>query len=138
LHVSLPKLSQNQFIQHAPYCLAAWVKQYFMEPIYVVSLFLRPMYSKFCISKHEILTLAISWGLKKCDCIAMKQGLVEYNSHIHELSKEKDPITFWLTTSRYPAALRNFSVNLYKIKGHAAPVETLFSRMSYCKSKSRN
>jgi hypothetical protein len=30
---------------------------------------------------REILTLAISWGFKKCDCIAMKQGLVEYNSH---------------------------------------------------------
>jgi hypothetical protein len=121
--VSLPKLSQNQFIQLASYCLAAPVKQYFMEPIYVVSLFLWPMYSKFCISKQytldwmirEILTLAISWGFKKYDRIAMKQGLVEYNSHIHELIKEKDPITFSLTTSRYPAALRNFLVNLYKL-----------------------
>ena len=75
-----------------------------MEPIYVVSLFLWPMYSKFCISKQytlewiirKILTLAISWGFNKCDCIAMKQGLVEYNSHIHELLKEKDPVTFCL------------------------------------------
>jgi hypothetical protein len=87
------------------------------------------MYSTFHISKQytlewiirEILALAISRGFKKCDCIAMKQGLVEYKSHIHELVKAKDPVTFWLTTSRYPAAIRNFSVNPYKLKGHQHP-----------------
>ena len=35
-------------------------------------------------------------------------------------------------------AMRRLAVMTFKLKGHAAPVETLFSEMSYTKTKTRN
>jgi hypothetical protein len=42
-----------------------------------------------------------------------------------------DPISFWKTTSKFDFALRCVATMIFKTKGHAAPVETLFSGMYY-------
>ena len=42
-----------------------------------------------------------------------------------------DPISFCNTTSKFDSSLRHLASMIFKIKGHAAPVELLFSGMSY-------
>ena len=49
-----------------------------------------------------------------------------------------DPISFWKTTSKFDSALSHLAIMIFKIKGHAVPVETLFSGMSYAKTKTCN
>ena len=49
-----------------------------------------------------------------------------------------DPISFWKTTSKFDSALRHLATMIFKMKGHAAPVESLFSGMSYTKTKTCN
>ena len=49
-----------------------------------------------------------------------------------------DPISFWMTTSKFDSTLRPLAIMIFKMKGHAAPVETLFSGMSYTKTKTCN
>ena len=49
-----------------------------------------------------------------------------------------DPISFWKTTSKFDSSLRRLVTMIFKIKGHAAPVESLFSGMSYTKTKTFN
>ena len=49
-----------------------------------------------------------------------------------------DPISFWMTTSKFDSTLRPLAIMIFKMKGHAAPVETLFSGMSYTKTKTHN
>ena len=49
-----------------------------------------------------------------------------------------DPISFWKTPSKFDSALMHLATMIFKIKGHAAPVETLFSGMSYTKTQTCN
>ena len=49
-----------------------------------------------------------------------------------------DPILFWKTISKFDSALRSVATMIFKIKGHAAPVETLFSGMYYKKTNTHN
>jgi hypothetical protein len=49
-----------------------------------------------------------------------------------------DPISFWKTTSKFDSALRCLATIIFKTKGHAVLVESLFSAMSYTKTKTCN
>ena len=49
-----------------------------------------------------------------------------------------DPILFWKTTSKFDSSLRHLATIIFKFKGHAVPVETLFTGMSYTKTKACN
>ena len=49
-----------------------------------------------------------------------------------------DPISFWKTTSKFDSSLRHLAIMIFKMKGHAAPVESLISGMSYTKKKTCN
>ena len=49
-----------------------------------------------------------------------------------------DPISFWKTTSKFDSSLRCLAIMIFKDKGHAVPVETLFSGMSYTITKTHN
>jgi hypothetical protein len=49
-----------------------------------------------------------------------------------------DPVSFWKTASKFDSALRHLGTMIFKIKGHAAPVESLFSGISYTKTKTCN
>ena len=49
-----------------------------------------------------------------------------------------DPILFWKTTSKFDSSLRHLATIIFKFKGHAVPVETLFSGMSYTMTKTCN
>jgi hypothetical protein len=46
-----------------------------------------------------------------------------------------DPISFWKTTSKFDSSLRRLITMIFKMKGLAAQVETLFSGMLYIKTK---
>ena len=49
-----------------------------------------------------------------------------------------NPISFWRTTSKFNSALRDLASMIFKINGHAAPVESLISGMSYTMTKTHN
>jgi hypothetical protein len=49
-----------------------------------------------------------------------------------------DPISFWKATSKFNSSLRHLATIIFKMKGHAAPVESLFSGISYTKTKTCN
>ena len=49
-----------------------------------------------------------------------------------------DPISFWKTTSKIDSTLRCPTTMMFKMKGHTTPVESLFSGMSYTKTKTCN
>ena len=49
-----------------------------------------------------------------------------------------DPISFWKTISKFDSSLRRLATMIFKMKGHAAPVESLFSGMSDTKTKTCN
>ena len=49
-----------------------------------------------------------------------------------------DPISFWKTTSKFDSSLSHLATMIFRMKGHAAPIETLFSGMSYTKTKTCN
>ena len=46
-----------------------------------------------------------------------------------------DPISFWKATSKFDSSVSCLAIMIFKVKGHAAPVESLFSGMSYAKTK---
>ena len=45
---------------------------------------------------------------------------------------------FWKTTQQFAEPMRKLASFVFQLKGHAAPVETLFSLLSYSKPKIKN
>jgi hypothetical protein len=87
----------------------------------------------------EVIPLAILWNFTKSKCIAINQSLQMYiNTKENDFILGLDPISFWKTTSKFGSALRCLASMIFKMKGHAAPVKTLFSGMSYTKTKTCN
>ena len=84
----------------------------------------------------EVIQLAIWWNFTKSECIAINQSLQMYiATKKNDFMLGLDPISFWMTTSKFDSSLRHLATMIFKMKGHAAPVETLFSGMSYTKTK---
>ena len=48
------------------------------------------------------------------------------------------PMYFWRTTQQFAKPMRKLASFVFQLKGHAAPVETLFSFLSYSKPKIKN
>jgi hypothetical protein len=122
-------------------------KQYFFHPIYPISLFLWPQYRNFAVSRHftfeslqrHILEIAISWKFTMDECRSISHGLNDYSKHAFtQVQLDLTPSTFWKCTQIVQAPLRKFADFVFKLKGHGAPVETLFSSLSYTKTKTRN
>ena len=87
----------------------------------------------------EVIQLAIWWNFTKSECIAINQSLQMYiATKKNDFMLGLDPISFWKTTSKFDSALRHLATMIFKMKGHAAPVESLFSGMSYTKTKTCN
>ena len=87
----------------------------------------------------EVIQLAILWNFTKSKCIAIFQSLQMYiATKENDFMLGLDPISFWKTTSKFDSSLRHLATMIFKMKGHAAPVESLFSGMLYTKTKTRN
>ena len=87
----------------------------------------------------EVIQLAMMWNYTKSKCIAIHQSLQMYfATKENDFMLSLDPISFWKTTSKFDSALRHLATMIFKMKGHAAPVESLFSGMSYTKTKTCN
>ena len=137
----------NKFVNHVKTCLTKCFKQYFCHSIFPISIFLWPQYWDFSLSKDysanwmkkEVIQLAILWNFTKSKCIAINQSLQMYiATKENDFMLGLDPISLWKTTSKFNSALRDLATIIFKINGHAAPVQTLFSGMSYKKSKTCN
>ena len=89
--------------------------------------------------REEVIQLAILWNYTKSKYIAINQSLQMYiATKENDFMLGLDPISFWKTTSKFDSALRHLATMIFKMKGHAAPVESLFSGMSYTKTKTCN
>jgi hypothetical protein len=86
----------------------------------------------------EVIQLAMLWNFTKSECIAINQSLQMYIANkVNDFMLGLDPVSFWKTTSKFDFALRHLGTMIFKIKGHAAPVESLFSGISYTKTCNR-
>ena len=84
----------------------------------------------------EVIQLAIWWNFTKSESIAINQSLQMYiATKKNDFMLGLDPISFWKTTSKFDSSLRQLATMIFKMKGHAAPVESLFSDISYTKTK---
>ena len=86
----------------------------------------------------EVFQLTMLWNFTKSKCIAINQSLQMYiATKENDFMLGLDPISFWKTTSKFDSSLRCLATMIFKMKGHAAPVESLFSGMSYTKTKAK-
>ena len=84
----------------------------------------------------EVIQMAMLWNFTKSECIAINQSLQMYiTTKENDFMLGLDQILFWKTKSNLDSSLRHLATVIFKIKGHAAPVETLFSGMPYTKTK---
>ena len=87
----------------------------------------------------EVIQLAILWNFTKSECIAINQSLQMYiTTKENDFMLGLDQILFWKTKSNLDSSLRHLATVIFKIKGHAAPVESLFSGKPYAKTKTCN
>ena len=137
----------NKFINVAVGIVSKWYKQYFLHPVYVIAMYLSPKYCNLSISKNfshdylkpEIVKLAMNWKFKKDKCVWLAQDIHKYNSFIFTKDhKTMPPMYFWKTTQQFTKPMRKLASFVFQLKGHAAPMETLFSLLSLSKNpKSR-
>ena len=137
----------NKFIDVVVGIVSKWYKQYFLHHVYVIAMHLSPKYCNLAISKNfshnylkpEIVKLAMNWKFKKGECIELAQDIHKYNSFIFT----KDHLTmtlmsFWKTTQQLAEPMRKLASFVFQLKGHATPMETLLSSLSYSKPKIKN
>jgi hypothetical protein len=75
----------------------------------------------------------------KSDCHQIAQDITAYiECDLTVSQKEMSPSTFWNCTIKYSKATRTLVAYMFSLKGHAAPVETIFLSLSYSKAKVRN
>ena len=125
----------NKFINVAVGIVSKWYKQYFLHPVYVIAMYLALKYCNLAISKNfshdylkpEIVKLALHWKFKKDKCIQLAQDIHKYNSFIFTKDhKTMTPMYFWKTTQQFANLMRKLASFVFQLKGHTAPVETLF------------
>ena len=141
------RVKGNKFVDHIKTCLTKCFEQYFCHSIFPISIFLWPQYQDFSLSKNyganwmtkEVIQLAMLWNFTKSECIAINQSLQMYiATKENDFMLGLDPISFWKTISKFDSSLRRLATMIFKMKGHAAPVESLFSGMSDTKTKTCN
>ena len=140
-------IMRNPFVNDAILKLSRRYKQYFNEDIYVIALFLYPRHRDLAISrfhqfdtvKRSILCLVKEWGFSKSEAVSISQDLTKYKSfQFLQPHLDAEPKDFWAHTQQFQDPTRLFARYVFLLKGHAAPVETLFSNLSYAKPKIRN
>ena len=84
----------------------------------------------------EVIQMAMLWNFTNSKCIATNQSVQMYivTNKENDFMLGLDPISFCKTTSKFDSSLRHLATVIFKMKGHAAPVEALFSGMSYTKT----
>ena len=136
----------NKFIDVAVGIVSKWYKQSSYILFMSLQMYLSPKYHDLAISKNfshdylkpEIVKLAVNWKFKKDECIQLAQDIHEYNSFIFTKDhKTMTPMYFWKTTQQFTEPTRKLPSFMFQLKGHAAPMETLFSSLSYSNPKSR-
>jgi hypothetical protein len=86
-----------------------------------------------------VIQLAILWNFIESECMANNQSLQMYiATKENDFMLGLDPISFWKATSKFDSSSRHLATMIFKMKGHDAPVESLFSGMSYTKTKTFN
>ena len=134
----------NKFVEHVKTCLTKCFEQYFCHFIFSISIFLWLQYQDFSLSKNcnanwmtkEVIQLAMLWKFTKSECITINQSLQMYiATKENDFMLGLDPISFWKATSKFDSALRHLAIMIFEAKRHAMPVESLFSGMSYTKTK---
>ena len=142
-----PTFKKNPFVEEALALLSRRYKQYFMGEIYPIALFLAPKYRDFTVSRHyetswfirQIVTLAIKWKFSKSDCTLIAHVISTYlECNLTESQHEMSLRIFWQLTIKYSKPTRTLVGSIFSLKGHAAPMETLFSSLSYSKPEIRN
>jgi hypothetical protein len=135
LHDQYNRVKKNCFVDHYMICLSKRMEQHFSHAIFPVSIFLWPLYRDLRITKKfsanwmtkEMIQLSILWKFTKSKCITINHSLQQYiATNPEDFMLGLDPI-FWKTTSKFDSALRRLATIVFKITGHAAPVETIFS-----------
>ena len=87
----------------------------------------------------QIIVIVIKWKFSKRDCYQIAQDISTYvECNLTVSQHEMSPSTFWHCTIKYSKATRTLVGYIFSLKGHAAPVETIFSSLSYSKPKIRN
>ena len=87
----------------------------------------------------EVIQLAMLWNFTKSECVAINQSLqMCIATKENDFMLGLDPISFWKTTSKFDSSLSHLATMIFRMKGHTAPVESLFSGMSYTKTKTCN
>ena len=146
-NMSLDLFYRNAFVSEAQKLLSKRSRQYFNDPIYAIVLFLVPMHRDFAVSKNfsfdfikkNIIEIAIKWKWSKSECITLNQEMAKYSSFLFSQAHLKmKPGSFWSSTHHFSEPTRRFCDYVFKLKGQAAPVETVFSTLSYIKPKIRN
>ena len=151
LHLYYRRLNQravrNPFVEQSLNLLSNRYKQYFMSEIFPIVLFLTPKYRDFSTSRfyqkdwiiRQIIILAIKWKFSKNDCTEIAQDISVYSEcELTEREHEQSVRVFWQLTIKYNKPTRTLVRYMFSIKGHGAPVETLFSSLSYSKPKIQN
>lgn len=141
------EVPEHPLVKAAIGSLSKRFKQYFSEDIFVIALFFWPRYRDFVSSrfyelltiKTQILKLMQKWSYVHSNAKDVMVDVGRYcDSSFSEQQLNQNPTTFWQTASSFQRPLRSLVNTIYKLKGHAAPVESLFSRLSYTKPKIRN
>ena len=88
---------------------------------------------------REVVKLAMMWKFNRQQCQQIAQDMTTYAElEFTESQEEMSPSTFWKCTLPFAHCTQTLSSYVFRIKGHAAPIETLFSSLSYSKPKIRN
>ena len=122
-------------------------KEYFLHPVYVIAMYLSPKYCHLAISKNfthdylkpEIVKLTMNWKFKKDECIQLAQDIHKYDLFSFTKDhKTMTPMSFWKIAQQFTKPTRKLASFVFRLKGHAAPMETLFSSLSCSKPKIKN
>jgi hypothetical protein len=120
----------------------------FIQPLYLVALFLSPKYKQLAVSrKYSLLqitgmikTLAQKWNFKEKALDLMEDQVRNYYNEVPPFnSTYADPSGFWLCLRKDKGtmAIREFARLIFSIIPHSAGVEQLFSVLGYLKKKSQ-
>ncbi len=121
----------------------AILNKYMKPPIYVVAIYLNPKYQDFAVSLHythqQIHKLALQqakdWGFSIKKSKKLYEQLINYSTM--DIQKQP-PKIFWTGKLDVLKEISTFALMIFELKGHAARVESLFSALSFTKSKARS
>ena len=140
--------NEHPYIEPTINILSTRFKQYLSHEIYILALFFWPRYRDFAVSKFvnydKILQMVgklfVAWSYGQKTGLKIIKELEESYFHMHFSDIEQNRVArvFWSLVPGFSTETRSFISILYKIKGHGAPVESLFSKLSYIKPKFKN